>query len=207
MIEFDPQAPRMQLEARQVRSGDHMRDGDGGDFRYVKGTIHGGGEVVVILQDECRLTFDRDATVEVARRVRWAEVPDRYRIIDAFPYLDREEEYTDLTLEEAAAKMEDLTGIGADVILADFDENCAKCEGAGRVWLPIAWHRGATPAEQIKGECDACHGTGKRRDPWEWSDPETGREVTLRLEVEPDPDRKTPLPEAGGMGRSDGLGA
>lgn len=74
----------------------------------------------------------------------------RYRIVDEHPYLSREDEYGDLSLDEAAARMDDLTGVGADTILADFEE----------------WHR--------HGEADQ---------PWQWEDPETGREVTLRLEV------------------------
>lgn len=87
----------------------------------------------------------------------------RYRIVDAFPYLDREEEYGDLSLDEAVARMDDLTGVGADVILSDLDSD----------GLDVL--------------------------PWKWVDDETGREVTLRLEVEP-------TPEAGEMSTTDGLG-
>lgn len=47
----------------------------------------------------------------------------RYRICDVHPYLDREEEYGDLTLDEAAARMDDLTGVGADTILSDLDSD------------------------------------------------------------------------------------
>lgn len=168
-IEFDPQAPRMQLEARQVRSGDHMRHGDEQDFRFVERVVLAGSDVAVTIEGGSVLTFDRKATVEVARRVRWVEVEDRYRIIDVFPYLDREDEYSDLTLGEAALKAEDLTGAEADDILTWFDD----------------------PED------------GNR---WEWTDDETGREVSLLPEVEPDPDRKTPLPEAGDMSTTDGLG-
>lgn len=92
-----------------------------------------------------------------------AERPEdqRYRVVDEFPYLDREEEYTDLSLAEAAARMEDLTDVTADVILSDIDSD------------------------------------GFDVLPWEWKDDETGREVTLMLEV---------APEAGAMSTSDGLG-
>ncbi len=167
-IEFDPQAPRSKMEARQVRTGDHLRHGDEQDFRYVEGVILDGGQVVVTFQGGSRFTFERDATVEVARRPCWVEVADRYRIIDEFPYLEREDEYSDLTLGEAALKMEDLTGVDSDVILFDFDEpDCTR---------------------------------------WEWKDDETGREVSLLPEVEQDPDRKTPLPEAGDMSTSAGRG-
>jgi hypothetical protein len=170
-IEFDPQAPRSKMEARQVRSGDHMRRGDEQDFRFVERVVLDGvsGDVSVTFEGGGEFTFDRRATVEVARRVRWVDVEDRYRIIDVFPYLEREDEINDLTLGEAALKMEDLTGVGADVILSDFDE--------------------------------------PDRTRWEWTDDETGREVSLLPEVEPDPDRKTPPPEAGDMSSTDGLGA
>lgn len=47
----------------------------------------------------------------------------RYRVVDEFPYLEREDEYGDLTLEEAAHRMDDLTGVGADVILSDVDSD------------------------------------------------------------------------------------
>lgn len=90
----------------------------------------------------------------------------RFRIVDTFPYLDREDEYSDLTLDEAVARMDDLTGVGADVILSDLDSD----------GLDVL--------------------------PWKWVDDETGREVALRLEVEP-----PPQPEAGGMSLADGLGA
>lgn len=79
--------------------------------------------------------------------------PALYRITDVHPYLSREDEYAGLTLEEAASRMDDLTGVGADVILADFDEDCMS-------------------------------GTGKRGEPWKWVDDESGREVTMRREVE-----------------------
>lgn len=100
--------------------------------------------------------------------------PTLYRILDEFPYLDREDEYPNLALAETAARMEDLTGVGADVILADFDEDCGRCGGGGKL---------ATGCMTPDVPCDTCHGTGKRSEPWEWTDDETGREVTMRLEV------------------------
>lgn len=110
-----------------------------------------------------------------------------YRIVDVHPYLGREEEYTDLSFDEAVNRAEDLTGERADVILSDFDSD------------------------------------GLDLLPWEWTDDETGREVTMRLEVEPDPAvwpqnpndlagklaaslKRDHPPEAGGMSTSDGLG-
>lgn len=91
-----------------------------------------------------------------------APANQRYRIVDTFPFLDREDEYSDLTLDEAVARMDDLTGVGADVILSDLDSD----------GLDVL--------------------------PWKWVDDETGREVSLMLEV---------APEAGNMSTSDGLGA
>lgn len=76
-----------------------------------------------------------------------APANQRYRIVDTFPFLDREDEYSDLTLEEAAVRMDDLTGVGTDTILADLDSD----------GLDVL--------------------------PWKWTDDETGREVTLQLEV------------------------
>lgn len=102
-------------------------------------------------------------------------VPTLYRITDIFPYLDREDEYTGLTLEEAASRMDDLTGVGADVILADFDEACGECEGKGEEGFydagRLCWR-----------DCATCGGSGKR-ERWEWTDPESGREVVMRREV------------------------
>lgn len=106
--------------------------------------------------------------------------PPLYRIVEENPYLNLEEEWPGLTLAEAASRMEDLTGVGADIILSDFDEACANCGGRG-------YYRGgdAPHDETAIGEtCDVCHGTGKRGEPWEWTDPETGREITMRREVE-----------------------
>jgi hypothetical protein len=48
--------------------------------------------------------------------------PTRYRIVETYPYLDREEEWTDLTLDEAAIRYEDLTPMGADEVLSDIEE-------------------------------------------------------------------------------------
>lgn len=105
-----------------------------------------------------------------------------YRIVDEHPYLDRYEEYPGLTLDEAAHKMDDLTGVGADVILADYDEGCARC-----TTKPMA--RAGQLEVSADGdnwrwiECPDCHGTGKRAEPWGWTDEETGREVTMRREI------------------------
>lgn len=116
-----------------------------------------------------RVTEQRAQALSKAR-----SAPTLYRIVDLHPYLDREEEYGDLTLDEAATRMEDLTGVGADTILADFDEDCTNCEGCGRL---LTTRAGGNPATY---DCPACLGAGKRREPWEWVDDETGREVTLR---------------------------
>lgn len=104
---------------------------------------------------------------------------ETFRITETNPYLSREEEWPGLTLEEAAHRMDDLTGVGADVILSDFDEDCVFCGGRGE--------RGTWVNElqrEMVGSCHDCHRTGKRRDPWEYVDPETGREVVMRREVE-----------------------
>lgn len=94
--------------------------------------------------------------------------PTLYRIVDVFDYLDREDEYTGLTLEEAAHRMDDLTGIGADVILSDWAEPCSNCEGA---------------AAFFDGPCTVCGGTGGWPGPWKHVDPETGRETMMLREV------------------------
>lgn len=102
--------------------------------------------------------------------------PTLYRIVDAFPYLEREDEYPGLTLAEAAIRMDDLTGVGEDVILSDWDEPCERCKGSGRTHEAVGF--GADGHT-----CPDCGGDGKWPGPWEWSDPETGREVTMRREV------------------------
>lgn len=94
--------------------------------------------------------------------------PTLYRITDVFGYLEREDEYTGLTLEEAAIRMDDLTGCGEDVILSDWDEPCGFCGGE-------RWTAG--------GACRVCNATGKWPGPWCWTDEETGREVTMAREV------------------------
>lgn len=95
--------------------------------------------------------------------------PRLFRIVDENPYLSREDEYPGLTLEAAAAKMEDLTGVGADVILADVEDDCPLCHASG-----------CNPRDVTK-DCPACHGSCIVGE-WEWEDTETGREVTMRLE-------------------------
>lgn len=106
---------------------------------------------------------------------------ETFRITSTNPYLDREEEWPGLSLEEAASRMDDLTGVGADVILADFEEDCVACGGKGRIKInDVIDEHG--PIDYTIG-CTACLGSGKRRDPWEWVDSESGREVTMRREV------------------------
>lgn len=101
--------------------------------------------------------------------------PTLYRIVDNFPYLEREDEYAGLTLAEAAIQMDGLTGVGEDVILSDWDERCERCEGTGSriVGSFLRW----------SVTCGDCHGDGKWPGPWEFSDDETGREVTMMREV------------------------
>lgn len=48
--------------------------------------------------------------------------PTRYRIVETFTYLDREDEWPNLTLDEAATRFEDLTPLSADLVLSDLDE-------------------------------------------------------------------------------------
>lgn len=155
---FDPYAPRTKLAANQVRAHDYLRIGDGDtekDWRLVKQISLAWPDVAIECEGNLALSFPREAPVEVSRRTTWIDVKDRYRIIDRFPYLEREEEFNDLTLGEAALKMEDLAGMDSDLILSDFDE---------------------PDVDRI-----------------EWTDEETGREVFLIPEVEPEPNRKTPL--------------
>lgn len=101
--------------------------------------------------------------------------PMLYRVVDEHPYLDREEEHANRSAEEAAAIFEDLTGEKADEVLAELDEACSRCGGKGT----DPDRRGATSASP----CTLCFGDGKRHDPIEWEDNETGRTVTLRPEV------------------------
>jgi hypothetical protein len=113
--------------------------------------------------------------------------PILYRILDSYPYLEREDEYSRLTLEEAAVRMDDLTGVGEDVILADWDERCQTCEGHDqhRVVNPD-WPSGKGEyIEKTDETCPDCGGDGKWAGPWVWKDDETGREVTMMREVEP----------------------
>lgn len=101
-----------------------------------------------------------------------------YRIVDEYPWLEREDEYTGLTLEEAAIRMDDLTGCGAeDMILSDWDERCERCGGSGK-----KTHVG-TVGDPVTVDCGTCDGTGKWPGPWCWTDEENGREVTMAREV------------------------
>lgn len=118
---FDEFAPRMKLKARQVRQGDYLRVSED-RWKLAKFVDLTWPDAALELEGRTTLSFDKDAEVEVSSRTRWVEVEGRYRIVDTFPYLEREDEYSDLSLAEAAAKMEDLTPIQADDILSDFDE-------------------------------------------------------------------------------------
>ena len=101
--------------------------------------------------------------------------PTLYRILDEYPWLEREDEYSGLTLTEAAIRMDDLTGCGEDVILADWDERCERCGGEGFL--------APRPGERHARGCSSCRNSGKWPGPWEWKDDETGREVTMMREV------------------------
>lgn len=114
----------------------------------------------------------REKDAQAAER---GETIERFRIVEVNEYLGREEEWGGLSLGEAAIKMDDLTGVGADLILSDFDEDCAACEGKGEV---------PTANIAVWEFCTACHGIGKRREPWTYNDDETGREVTLMRETD-----------------------
>lgn len=45
-----------------------------------------------------------------------------YRVVDENPYLDRQEEWDDLTLDAAATRMEDLTDLEAAQVINDVEE-------------------------------------------------------------------------------------
>lgn len=109
-------------------------------------------------------------------------MPTLYRIVDVFPYLDREDEYPGLTLSEAAAKIEDLTPVGADVVLTDWDEPCDMCQGLGTTIDPteLSPFRGF---RRKRVDCPHCGGDGFWPGPWKWTNEETGREVTMMREV------------------------
>lgn len=81
--------------------------------------------------------------------------PRRYDIELSEP--DHSEEWTNLTLEEAAARMDDLTSVGADVIVSDWKEDCGFCHGT------------CCNPDNVFSDCPACQGSGKRAEPWEWS--------------------------------------
>lgn len=52
--------------------------------------------------------------------------PPLYRVVSVNPYLDTEEEFGGMGLLEAAHRADDLTGVGADVILADLDPDTGE---------------------------------------------------------------------------------
>jgi len=49
-----------------------------------------------------------------------------YRVVSVNPYLDTEDEWGGLGLLDAAHRADDLTGIGADTILADLDPDTGE---------------------------------------------------------------------------------
>jgi hypothetical protein len=87
----------------------------------------------------------------------------KFAIEETYPGGDETCRWAGLSLEDAAHRMDDLIGIGADVILADWDEDCGTCFGRGEVGLDR--YDGEPGAE----ECGVCHGDGKRSEPWEWT--------------------------------------
>lgn len=125
---------------------------------------------------------------ETERRQRGEKI-ERFRIIDHRPWREDEEEWANLNIGEAAIRMEDLTGVGADLILSDFDEDCGRCGGRRIIEATVAVTEMLPDGEKEKHEavgdlrCPDCQGSGKRRDPWEFTDEETGREVTMMREV------------------------
>lgn len=116
------------------------------------------------------------AAAEAAERCQRGEQIETFRVVETNDYTGREEEWPGLSLGEAALRMDEQTGVGADLVLADFDEDCTRCEGQGT----DPDRRGATSASP----CTACLGVRKRRDPWEFCDSETGREIVLMRETE-----------------------
>jgi DnaJ-class molecular chaperone len=99
-----------------------------------------------------------------------------YQITDEFPFQERVAMYHGLTLKQAAIRMDDLTGCGEDVILADWDEPCERC-GGKKVEI-VGQIRVGQEVRQVV-DCTACDGDGKWPGPWEFTDEETGREVTM----------------------------
>lgn len=116
----------------------------------------------------------------------WVEIEGRFRIVDVFPYLDREDEYSDLSLSEAAAKLEDLTGIGADIVLSDFDEP----DRDSWKWTDDETGREVSLIPEVAP------------DPTVW--PQNPLDLAGKLAASLKRDRP---PEAGDMSTSDGLGA
>lgn len=162
---------QMTLSVAAVVPGDRVSD-DKGFWRNVAEATTGGDDTLLtFVNPKGEALYPRTARVEVLRSVPVSDddgVP-LYRIVDERPFLDLEEEHPGLTLDAAALRMEDLTGVSADVILADFDEPCWRCDGA----------------KVLDGfTCGACWGDGKRAEPWAWEDDESNRVVTLRREVE-----------------------
>jgi hypothetical protein len=142
-----------------------------------KAYVKAGG---VTMNDYSHADADKAASEAAERRER-GEAVETFRVVEVNNYLGREEEWSGLSLGEAAIRMDDLTGVGADLVLSDFDEDCTACNGHG---VRVREAHEIQHSDELENTCGACHGTGKRREPWEWEDDETGREVTLRREVE-----------------------
>jgi hypothetical protein len=96
-----------------------------------------------------------------------------YQITDEFPFQERVTTYHNLTLQQAAIRMDDLIDVGEQTILEDWGEPCERCGGYGK-----ARARKGDPGSR-KYICEDCNGDGKWSGPWEHTDEETGREVTM----------------------------
>lgn len=103
-----------------------------------------------------------------------------YRIVDEFPFQEKLTTYHGLTLEQAATRMDDLIGVGERTILEDWKEDCPTCKGSG-----AELRQGF--GEWLSGACPNCDGEGTWPGPWEHTDDETGREVTMTRVADPPP--------------------
>jgi DnaJ-class molecular chaperone len=95
-----------------------------------------------------------------------------YQIVDEFPFQEKVTTYHNLTLEQAAVRMDDLIDVSEQTILEDWGEPCEGCGGTGE-------KDAAQGDVHISAPCSACGGDGKWAGPWEHTDEETGREVTM----------------------------
>lgn len=79
----------------------------------------------------CRLNgAEAGGTLDTTTGTLTKPEPTLYRVVDTFPYLDREDEWDDLTLDEAAIRVEDLFPIEAADVINDVEE--------GVEW-PMVW--------------------------------------------------------------------